>query len=62
MSNNKINNILFLFLFFVFSEGLLLGCGNPLLDISAIVDDKFLAKYELQPDGAILADEKHKNL
>ncbi|XP_031637443.1 adenosine kinase [Contarinia nasturtii] len=44
-------------------EGLLLGCGNPLLDIIATVDDEFLQKYGLKPDDAILADEvKHKNL
>lgn len=40
-------------------EGILLGCGNPLLDISCTVDAAFLAKYGLQPDNAILADEKH---
>jgi hypothetical protein len=27
-------------------EGVLLGMGNPLLDISAVVDEAFLAKYE----------------
>lgn len=44
-------------------EGLLLGCGNPLLDIISTVDDAFLEKYGLKPDDAILADEiKHKNL
>lgn len=44
-------------------ENLLLGMGNPLLDISATVDKKFLAKYELKENDAILADEvKHKNL
>ena len=26
-------------------EGVLLGMGNPLLDISAVVDESFLAKY-----------------
>lgn len=46
-----------------FREGLLLGCGNPLLDIIAKVDEGFLKKYDLKPDDAILADEiKHKNL
>ncbi|XP_055534064.1 uncharacterized protein LOC129723713 [Wyeomyia smithii] len=40
-------------------DGLLLGCGNPLLDISAIVDEKFLAKYDMLPNNAILAEEKH---
>jgi hypothetical protein len=28
-------------------EGVLLGMGNPLLDISAVVDEAFLAKYAL---------------
>lgn len=36
--------------------------GNPLLDISATVDEDFLNKYEMKPDNAILASEKHKNL
>jgi adenosine kinase len=27
------------------SEGVLLGMGNPLLDISAVVDHEFLDKY-----------------
>lgn len=40
-------------------QGLLCGFGNPLLDISAAVDPEFLNKYELKPDNAILAEEKH---
>jgi hypothetical protein len=28
-------------------EGVLLGMGNPLLDISAVVDEAFLSKYAL---------------
>jgi hypothetical protein len=28
-------------------EGILLGMGNPLLDISAVVDEAFLAKYSV---------------
>ncbi|XP_053683652.1 uncharacterized protein LOC128733850 [Sabethes cyaneus] len=40
-------------------DGLLLGCGNPLLDISATVDETFLAKYDMLPNNAILAEEKH---
>lgn len=40
-------------------EGILLGCGNPLLDISATVDIAFLEKYGLKPDDAILAEDKH---
>ncbi|KAL0105783.1 hypothetical protein PUN28_015890 [Cardiocondyla obscurior] len=43
-------------------EGLLLGLGNPLLDISANVDHEFLQKYDLKPNNAILAEEKHKLL
>lgn len=45
---------------FSFREGTLVGFGNPLLDISATVDDCFLEKYDLKPNDAILADEKHK--
>uniref|UniRef100_A0A336M4V2 Adenosine kinase n=1 Tax=Culicoides sonorensis TaxID=179676 RepID=A0A336M4V2_CULSO len=40
-------------------EGLLCGFGNPLLDISSVVDEKFLEKHGLKPDNAILAEEKH---
>ncbi|XP_008366671.2 adenosine kinase 2 isoform X1 [Malus domestica] len=41
------------------SEGILLGMGNPLLDISAVVDEEFLQKYDLKPNNAILAEDKH---
>ncbi|KAL0375070.1 UNVERIFIED_CONTAM: Adenosine kinase [Sesamum radiatum] len=40
-------------------EGILLGMGNPLLDISAIVDQGFLDKYALKSNNAILAEDKH---
>jgi len=40
----------------------LLGMGNPLLDISAVVDGEFLKKYGLEPANAILAEEKHQPL
>ncbi|XP_022992577.1 adenosine kinase 2-like [Cucurbita maxima] len=40
-------------------EKILLGMGNPLLDISAVVDDDFLKKYDIQLNNAILAEEKH---
>lgn len=43
-------------------QGILVGCGNPLLDISATVDDNFLQKYDLKPNDAILAAEKHMPL
>ncbi|CAD7081365.1 unnamed protein product [Hermetia illucens] len=42
--------------------GTLLGMGNPLLDISATVDNDFLERYGMKPDDAILAEEKHKPL
>lgn len=45
-----------------FREGLILGLGNPLLDISAVVDEDFLKKYNLKANDAILADESHKPL
>lgn len=41
-------------------EGLLMGMGNPLLDISANVPQEVLDKYEVQLDSAILAEEKHQ--
>ncbi|KAF9598153.1 hypothetical protein IFM89_025593 [Coptis chinensis] len=40
-------------------EGILLGMGNPLLDISAVVDNQFLDKYDIKLNNAILAEEKH---
>ncbi|KAL9997104.1 putative adenosine kinase [Helianthus debilis subsp. tardiflorus] len=40
-------------------EGILLGMGNPLLDISAVVDQDFLKKYDIKPNNAILAEDKH---
>ncbi|KAJ0088520.1 hypothetical protein Patl1_32128 [Pistacia atlantica] len=40
-------------------SGVLLGMGNPLLDISAVVDDDFLNKYDIKLNDAILAEEKH---
>ncbi|KAL5018378.1 hypothetical protein ScPMuIL_004100 [Solemya velum] len=41
-------------------EGILLGYGNPLLDISVNGTKDFLDKYDLLPDNAILAEDKHK--
>lgn len=40
-------------------EGVLFGMGNPLLDISAEDAGDLLKKYDLQPNNAILAEEKH---
>jgi len=42
--------------------GTLFAYGNPLLDIQAEVDEAFLKKYELEPNNAILADDKHKSM
>lgn len=36
--------------------------GNPLLDISATVGTELLVKYDMKPNNAILAEEKHKTL
>ncbi|KDR23079.1 hypothetical protein L798_10943, partial [Zootermopsis nevadensis] len=44
------------------SSGLVVGLGNPLLDISANVDEDFLSKYDMKPNNAILAEDKHKPL
>ncbi len=41
------------------SSGYILGIGNPLLDISAHVDQEFLDKYGISLNNAILAEEKH---
>ncbi|XP_023987808.1 adenosine kinase isoform X2 [Physeter macrocephalus] len=44
------------------SENILFGMGNPLLDITAVVDKDFLDKYSLKLNDQILAEEKHKEL
>ncbi|KAI6653740.1 hypothetical protein LOD99_3244 [Oopsacas minuta] len=41
------------------TEGILFGMGNPLLDISANVEDEFIAKYKLESNNAILAKDEH---
>ncbi|KAL3701907.1 hypothetical protein R1sor_019929 [Riccia sorocarpa] len=38
---------------------ILLGTGNPLLDIAAVVDEEFLERYDVKLNNAILAEEKH---
>jgi len=40
----------------------ILGMGNPLLDISDNVDKAMLEKYGLEPGGIILAEDKHQPL
>lgn len=40
-------------------ESVLLGMGNPLLDISAVVDQALMDKYGLQAGNQILAEESH---
>ncbi|CAN1304858.1 Adenosine kinase 2 [Linum perenne] len=44
------------------SEGILLGMGNPLLDISAVVDHDFLKKYGIELNNAIHAEDKHLHM
>ena len=51
-----------LLFYFCFREGLLLGLGNPLLDILATVSTELLSKYSLKPNDAILADDSHRTL
>jgi len=41
-------------------NGVLMGMGNPLLDISSEVGQDMLDKYEVKLDSAILAEEKHQ--
>merc|ERR1712019_216411 len=41
---------------------LILGMGNPLLDISDNVEKSLMEKYGLEPGGIILAEEKHQPL
>lgn len=41
------------------AEGVILGMGNPLLDITATVPTETLEKYGLEANNAILAEEKH---
>lgn len=43
-------------------KGVLMGMGNPLLDMSAEVGQDILDKYGLKMDDAILAEEKHQPL
>jgi len=43
-------------------KGALLGAGNPLLDISAHVDQDLLDKYGLKLNNAILAEDRHHPL
>jgi len=40
-------------------QGVLLGTGNPLLDISAVVTDATLEQWGVKLNNAILAEEKH---
>jgi len=54
--NDQSFSIIFLSLVLQMS---LFGLGNPLLDISVVVDQSLLDKYELTCPNAILAEEKH---
>uniref|UniRef100_A0A7S2UNH2 Adenosine kinase n=1 Tax=Attheya septentrionalis TaxID=420275 RepID=A0A7S2UNH2_9STRA len=42
--------------------GVLMGMGNPLLDISSEVGQDMLDKYDVKLDSAILAEDKHMPL
>uniref|UniRef100_A0A1I8IAV0 adenosine kinase n=1 Tax=Macrostomum lignano TaxID=282301 RepID=A0A1I8IAV0_9PLAT len=43
-------------------EGLVLGMGNPLLDLANTIDAAYLAKYNLKPNDAILAGPEHAQI
>ncbi|WCJ34469.1 Adenosine kinase [Euphorbia peplus] len=43
-------------------EGIIMGMGNPLLDISAVVDEAFINKYGIKLNDAILADDRHVSM
>ena len=40
------------------SRGVILGMGNPLLDISAVVKPEMLDKYNLKANDAILYEKE----
>uniref|UniRef100_UPI00359005BA adenosine kinase n=1 Tax=Myxine glutinosa TaxID=7769 RepID=UPI00359005BA len=44
------------------TKNVLFGLGNPLLDISAAVNEVFLKKYGLKADDQILAGDEHKDM
>ena len=44
---------------FLHKEGVLLGMGNPLLDISATVKPELLTKHNLKSNDAILTEEEN---
>lgn len=41
---------------------MILGLGNPLLDVSAHVTEDLLTKYSMEPNNVILASDKQANL
>ena len=43
-------------------DKVLLGMGNPLLDLCAEVSVDYLSEWGLEPNNAILAEEKHQRL
>ncbi|KAK7496048.1 hypothetical protein BaRGS_00012749 [Batillaria attramentaria] len=43
-------------------EGVLLGLGNPLLDITIYTDTSFLERYGLEANNAIIATDKHQQM
>lgn len=43
-------------------EGVLIGFGNPLLDIATPAEDSLIEKYDLVVNGVTIAEEKHMAL
>lgn len=43
-------------------EGVLMGIGNSLLDITVVTDEKFLKRFDLLPNNAIIAGDKQKEI
>lgn len=43
-------------------EGILMGIGNALLDITVVTDTKFLERFELEANNAIIAGGKQKEI
>merc|ERR1712137_12807 len=57
MGNNKLCDFCRLF-----EMAKILGFGNPLLDISAVVEQDVLDKWGAELNNAILAEDKHKHM
>ena len=40
-------------------QGVFLAIGSPLLDISCVVDDEFIEKYDVSLNSTSIAEERH---